>query len=59
MKKVQLTKEEIIMLLHGIQDWRHEMYRDDSPDPEDSGFTKKQLRAMESAQKVLINILNA
>lgn len=59
MKKVQLTEDEIFMVLNAIQDWRHEMYRDDSPDPEDSGFTKKQLRAMESAQKVLINILNA
>ena len=58
MKKVQLTEDEIFMVLNAIQDGRHEMYRDDSPDPEDSGFTKKQLRAMESAQKVLINILN-
>ena len=58
MKKVQLTEDEIFMVLNAIQDWRHEMYRDDSPDPEELGFTKKQLRAMESAQKVLINILN-
>ena len=59
MKKVQLTEDEIFMILNAIQDWRHEMYHNDSPSPEECGFTKKQIAAMESAQKVLIDILQA
>ena len=54
MKKVQLTKDEIIMLLHGYDAWLN-----NDGDTEDSGFSKKERRAMKSARQVLDNALNA
>tara|TARA_R100001198_G_C5126479_1_gene146720 strand:- start:17 stop:181 length:165 start_codon:yes stop_codon:yes gene_type:complete len=54
MKKVQLTKDEIIMLLHGYDAWAA-----NDGDTEDSGFSKKERKSMNSAAKVLNNILNA
>ena len=54
MKKVQLTKDEIIMLLHGYDAWAA-----NDGDTEDSGFSKKERKSMNSAVKVLKNILNA
>ena len=53
MKKVQLTKEEMKMILHAIHEWKTGNY------DESSGFSKKQLRAMDSAEKVFIDILNS
>jgi len=54
MKKVQLTKEEIIMLLHGYDAWIA-----NDGDTEDSGFSKKERRSMNSAAKILKDILNS
>ena len=54
MKKVQLTKDEIIMLLHG-----YNARAANDGDTEDSGFSKKERKSMNSAAKVLNNILNA
>ena len=54
MKKVQLTKDEIIMLLHGYDAWLN-----NDGDTEDSGYSKKERRAMKSAFKVLTDVLNA
>ena len=52
MKKVQLTEEEILMLLDAIHEWKSGNFN------EDSGFTKKKLRSMDSAERVLLGILN-
>jgi hypothetical protein len=54
MKKVQLTELEIQMLLHGYQAWTA-----NDGDTEDSGFSKKERRSMNSAARVLENILNS
>ena len=59
MKKLQLTKDEILMLLDAINEWESATYHDDSPNGEQSGFNKKQLRSMDSAKKVLLGVLNA
>ena len=54
MKKVQLTKDEILMLLHGYNAWAA-----NDGDTEDGGFSKKERRSMNSAARVLENILNS
>jgi len=54
MKKVQLTEDEIEMLLHGYDAWVA-----NDGDTEYSGYSKKQRRAMKSARKVLEDVLNA
>lgn len=54
MKKVQLTKEEIIMLLHGYDAWAA-----NDGDTEYGGYSKKERRSMKSAAKVLRDILNS
>lgn len=54
MKKVQLTKDEIEMLIHGFHAW---IVNDG--DTEDGGYSKKERRAMKSAFKVLTDVLNA
>ena len=50
MKKVQLTKEEIEMVLHAIDSWKMTNHGEHS---------KKELRAVDSAERVLKGILNA
>ena len=54
MKKVQLTEDEILMLLHGYQAWLN-----NDGDTEDSGFSKQERKAMKSAYNVLVDVLNA
>ena len=53
MKTIKLTKEEINILLHAIHEWKSGNY------DESSGFSKKQLKAMDSAERVLKDILNS
>tara|TARA_R100000231_G_scaffold115590_1_gene86058 strand:- start:32 stop:193 length:162 start_codon:yes stop_codon:yes gene_type:complete len=53
MKTIKLTEEEINILLHAIHEWKSGNY------DESSGFSKKQLKAMDSAERVLMGILNA
>tara|TARA_B100001094_G_scaffold328387_1_gene388691 strand:+ start:2288 stop:2440 length:153 start_codon:yes stop_codon:yes gene_type:complete len=50
MKKVQLTKEEIEIILHAIEAWAMTNHGE---------YSKKELRSMDSAQKVLINSLES
>ena len=50
MKKVQLTKEEIEMVLHAIDSWKMTNHGEHS---------KKERRSMKSAAKVLRDILNS
>ncbi len=59
MKKVQLTKDEILMLLDSIREWELGVYEQEDESKGSSGFNKKQLRSMNSAKKVLLGILNA
>ena len=59
MKTIKLTKDEILMLLNAINEWEYGQYHDDSLDGEQSGFNKKQLKAMDSAKEVLLDVLNA
>lgn len=58
MKKVQLTKKEIMILLDAIHEWKLSTYAD-SNSGEDSGYSPSQLKAMDSAEKVLLGILNS
>ena len=59
MKTVKLTEDEMLMLLDAINEWELGTYHDDAPDGEQSGFNKKQLKAMDSAKKVLLGVLNS
>lgn len=58
MKRIQLTKDEIFIILTAIHEWNHSTYSD-SDDGKKSGYSKKELRAMKSAEEVLKNILKS
>jgi|TARA_B100000035_G_C21013242_1_gene560628 hypothetical protein len=59
MKTIKLTKREIEMLLDAIHEWELGVYGQEDECEGSSGFTKKDLKAMDTAKEVLLGVLTA
>ncbi len=59
MKTVKLTKQEMIMLLDAVNEWELGVYGQENECEGSSGFKKKELKAMDSAKQVLLDILKS
>ena len=58
MKTVKLTKQEMLMLLNAIGEWELSTYAN-SDSGKESGFSSSELKSMDSAKQVLLDILNS
>ena len=58
MKTIKFTKKEILILLDAIHEWKLATYADDDSGKK-SGYSPSQLKAMDSAERVLKDILNS
>tara|TARA_R100000315_G_C5232848_1_gene143898 strand:+ start:1466 stop:1642 length:177 start_codon:yes stop_codon:yes gene_type:complete len=57
MKTIKFTKKEILVLLDAIHEWKLSTYAD-SDSGKDSQYSPSQLKAMDSAEEVLLGVLN-